>query len=289
MKLQTDGKILIAGYINRIGGTFVSSIVRLNTDGSIDATFNLSGINVVFVNDLDVQTDGKILISAQNLIGTSFVTRLKTDGSVDQVNGINFFVSPNNGNSYKVSFVPTENKILVGGNFTYLVNQTQYKNLARLNLDGTIDSTFTASVTNTTFDLMVNTKLLGNGKILVWGRFDTVNGTTRRNLAILNSDGSLDTSFNPATNGAEIFISVAVQTNGKIIVGGSNFTSNTFLRGNVARLNADGTVDATFNQGKGAKGEVRALKIRSNNKLLIGGTFFGYHIFPRSGLAQINL
>lgn len=289
MKLQADGKIIVAGNFSRINGEFRPPIVRLNTNGSIDTTFNLSGINVSFVNDLDIQSDGKILISAMNAVGTSFVTRLNTDGSSDQVNNVPFFISPGNGNGYRVSFVPAENKILVGGNFTYTVNQTQYRNLARFNLDGTIDSTFTANVTNTTFDLMVNAKPLGSGKILVWGRFDTVNGVTRRNLAILNTDGSLDASFNPATIGTEIFISVAVQANGKIIVGGSNFTFNTFLRGNVARINADGTIDTTFNQGKGANDDVRAVKIRDENKLLIGGTFFRYNGVPRRGLAQIHL
>jgi len=289
MKLQTDGKIIVAGNFSQINGEFRPAIVRLNTNGSIDTTFNVSGINVSFVNDLDIQSDGKILISATNATGLSFVTRLNTNGANEPSIGVPLFSGSPGGFGYRVSFVPTENKILVGGNFNYTVNQTQYRNLARLNLDGTIDSTFTANVTNTTFDLMVNTKLIGNGKILVWGKFDTVNGVTRRNLAILNTDGSLDASFNPATIGTEIFISVAVQTNGKIIVGGSNFTFNTFLRGNVARLNADGTVDTTFNQGKGANGEVRAVKIRNENKLLIGGTFFRYHGVPRRGLAQIDL
>lgn len=287
VKLQPDGKIIIAGNFSQINGEFRRAIGRLNPNGSIDTTFNVSGIDVTFVNDLDIQTDGKILISALNSIGTSFITRLKTDGTNDQAG----FLFPTNspGSNLRVSFVPTENKILVGGNFTYTVNQIAYKNLARLNQDGTIDTTFTANVTNTTFELFVDAAPIGNGKILVWGRFDTVNQTTRRNIAILNGDGSLDASFNPATSGTETFISVAVQTNGKIIVGGINFTSNTFVRGNVARLNADGSIDTTFNQGRGANADVRALKIQGNDKLLLGGAFSRYHIFPRRTLARVNL
>ena len=163
--------------------------------------------------------------------------------------------------------------------------------MARLNSNGTIDPTFTADVTFVNaFDIKVNTKLLSNGKILVWGKFDTVNGATRRSLAVLNNNGSLDTTFNPATSGAETILSVAVQSDGKIIIGSNNFRYNTPVRGNVARLNADGTVDQTFNQGRGiGGGGVRALKIRSNTRLLIGGNFYRYHIFPRSGLVQINL
>ena len=287
MKLQPDGKIIIAGNFQQINGEFRRAIARLDANGSIDTTFNVSGIDVSFVNDLDIQTDGKILISASNSIGTSFITRLKTDGSNDQAGFL--FPTSSPVSNLRVSFVPAENKILVGGNFTYTVNQIAYRNLARLNPDGTIDTTFTANVTNTTFELFVDAAPVGNGKILVWGRFDTVNQTTRRNIAILNGDGSLDASFNPATSGTETFISVAVQTNGKIIVGGTNFTTNTFVRGNVARLNHDGSIDTTFNQGRGANADVRALKIYGNDKLLIGGAFFRYHKFPRRALARVSL
>ena len=286
IKVQPDGKILIAGYINQINGTFVRSILRLNPNGAIDATFNLSGIDVTFVKDLDVQPDGKILISATNLIGTSFVARLKTDGSNDQKMGQFFF---GGGTDFKIKFSPADNKILVGGRFTYTNNFTPYQNLARLNLDGSVDQTFKASVTNSVYDLSVNAEPLTSGKILVWGKFDTVNGAARRNIAVLNSDGSLDATFNPATNGAENILSLAVQTDGKIIIGGSGFANNSPVRRNLARLNADGTADATFYVGRGANGDVKDLKILSGGKFLIGGSFYRYHVFPRNGLAQIYL
>lgn len=275
IKVQTNGKILIAGYITQIGGTFVRSILRLNIDGSIDTTFNLSGIDVTFVRDLDVQSDGKILISASNLIGSSFVTRLKTDGSNDQ--GIGQPLYSNGTFDYRVTFLPEENKILIGG-----------RSLVRLNISGAVDMTFNANITSSIFDLIINAKPLANGKYLIYGKFDAVNGTTRRNVAIINSDGSLDTTFNSATSGAETIQNVAVQAEGTIIIGGANFALNSVVHGNVARLNADGSVDRTFNQGRGANGSVNDLEIRGNN-LLIGGSFFRYHIFPRSGLVQVDL
>lgn len=77
--------------------------------------------------------------------------------------------------------------------------------------------------------------------------------------------------------------------NGKIMVGGSDTGNNAFFRGYVLRLNADGAIDATFRTGKRAIAEVRALKIRVNNKLLSGGLFNRYHIFPRRSLAQVDL
>lgn len=288
MKLQADGKIIIGGNFSRINGVFRSALARLNADGSVDRTFDVSGVNVTYVYDLDLQTDGKILISANNLNGTIFVTRLKTDGSDDPA--FAFFAISGATFKYTVTFVPTENKVLVSGNFNYTVNQTQYKNLARLNSDGTIDSTFTASVVNSQFNTDFNVEPISSGKILIWGAFDTVNQIMRRTIAVLNNNGSLDTSFNSAATGdRETILSLAVQPNGKIIIGGIFNTTNTFLRGSVARLNADGSVDPTFNQGRGANGAVKILKIKNNNKLLIGGDFFRYNSVPRSVLAQLNL
>jgi uncharacterized delta-60 repeat protein len=270
IKLQTNEKIIVI--------TNFGELYRLNTNGSRDPTFSLSGFNVAAVRDLDVQTDGKILVSGFNLAGTDFITRFNADGSHDA--GFNTAYG-----SGSVTFAPLENKIYIYKRVSSGVSQ-----MNRLNINGSIDATFAAAtVTSTQFEPLVNAEPLPNGKILIWGKFITVNGANRNNLAVLNSDGNLDASFIPATRGTENILSVAVQSNGKIIIGGSNFSSNTFVRGNVARLNADGSADSTFNQGRGANADVRALKIRNNNKLLVGGSFFRYHIFPRSGLAQVNL
>lgn len=291
IKLQTDGKILIAGNFNQINGQPRQSIARLNADGSLDTSFVLSGIDVTFVRSLDVQSDGRVLIGATNLIGSTFVTRLSPTGVNETGTGIPFFRPNISGSgSYKVTFVPGQNKILIGGLFTHYANQIYYRGLIRLNLDGTADAAFNPNITNSSqFDLQVNASPLAAGKTLVWGKFDNVGGTPQRNIVILNADGSPDAGFNPATLGGETILAAAVQSNGKIVIGGDNFPFNTGLRGNLARLNADGSIDSTFNQGKGAKGTVKTLKIRANNKLLIGGAFSRYQIFPRSGLAQLNL
>ncbi len=80
IKLQNDGKILVGGY---------DSLKRLNADGSVDATFNLTGIIIPVVDDIEVQPDGKILISiscGMNLSCSSSVMRLNANGSVELVN-----------------------------------------------------------------------------------------------------------------------------------------------------------------------------------------------------------
>lgn len=295
MKLQPDGKILFGGS-DRL-------LKRLNADGSVDPTFNLTGINILQVEDIELQTDGKILVSAScgmNLPCSPFVTRLNTNGGVDLINGSPFrYASEVQGSFYRISYVPVENKILVSGNLSYTINGTQYRGLVRLNLDGSLDPTFTTIISlNMSSDVFtVESESLGNGKILVWGEFDNVNGATRRGIAVLNSNGSVDTSFIPATNrlissfSRIIISSVAVQADGKIIIG-VGINSTTLVNGKpIARLNADGSFDYTFNPGgKNSRNLVQAtLKIHNGNRLLIGGSFFRFNGFPRPGLARLNL
>jgi len=236
----------------------------------------LLGTQITFLYDFDVQTDGKILISAVNQIGFRFLRRLNANGSIDRDFDGSLSYSA-------VAFVPAENKILIGAR----VNQNE-RRLRRIGLDGQQDTGFSAVVTGVENNFYM--KPLADGKIVIWGKFETVNGVARPNLALLNNDGSLAATFNPAIVSLEVINTVAAQSNGKIIVGFGNSLSPFYVAPRkLVRFNADGTVDQTFNQGKGVRGEVKALKIRSNGKLLIGGTFFRYHIFPRSGLAQINL
>ena len=98
--------------------------------------------------------------------------------------------------------------------------------------------------------------------------------TTRNHIGRLNADGTVDASFNPART-AQVH-AVAVQPDGKILAGG-NFTSVgggtglTTARSHIARFNADGTVDSTFNPG--ASLNVYALAVQPDGKILVGGNF----------------
>ena len=121
--------------------------------------------------------------------------------------------------------------------------------------------------------------LQADGKILVAGSFTTIGGggtgtTTRNTLARLNADGSLDPSFNPGANGQ--VVALAVQADGKILVGGGFTTlggggTGTTARSCIGRLNADGSLDTSFDPG--AKAEVLALAVQPDGKILVGGLF----------------
>ncbi len=169
--------------------------------------------------------------------------------------------------------------------------------MARLNLDGSIDPTFTAKISKSMSNFVsVDSLPLASGKVLVWGDFDTVDQTTRRGVALLNSNGSVDASFVPAINNVISYtneirvLSAAAQTDGKIIIGGDVLNNNIGrYRTYTARLNADGSFDRVFNQGKDSAGSIYGIKINRGNRLLIGGSFFRFNGVPRRSLAQIRL
>jgi uncharacterized delta-60 repeat protein len=116
-----------------------------------------------------------------------------------------------------------------------------------------------------------------DGKILLGGTFTSVNGTAIRSIARLNADGSLDPSFNPGTGPNGTVYRVALQPDGKIIIGGAFQTVNGTTLNGVARLNADGSVDPGFNSGSGVFGTVYSLALQPDGYVLIGGGFMEFN------------
>lgn len=282
VKQQPDGKYLVGGTFNNYNGSFVPKLIRLNEDGSVDPTFNLTGLDVTFVFDIDLQSNGKVLISALNLIGSSFIARFTGTGEWD-----NSFSFPLFGGSGFAIDVTAGDKVFVSGAFSYTVGTRQGRGLARLGADGGLDTSFVADVAATTFPSVFVQEISG-GRVLIWGRFDFVNNLPRRGVAIVNGDGSTDLNFDPSVIQVETIRAAEYQPDGKVIIAGENFTrTNTRLRGNIARLNADGSIDQSFFQGRGAGGAVRVIRLRGPDRVMIGGDFFRYDRAARKLLAQI--
>ncbi|HZF01516.1 MAG TPA: Calx-beta domain-containing protein [Methylomirabilota bacterium] len=134
--------------------------------------------------------------------------------------------------------------------------------------------------------------LQSNDKTIVVGDFPSYNGIGRNCIARLNTDGSLDTSFNPL-DGVDPFngfiYSVALDSANKPVIGGSFTAFNGTARNNIARLNTNGSLDTSFNnQGSGADGTVWTVAVLSDNKVLIGGDFTHYNGVARNHIAQLN-
>jgi uncharacterized delta-60 repeat protein len=98
----------------------------------------------------------------------------------------------------------------------------------------------------------------------------------------------LDASFNPGTGADHWVNSIALQPDGKILIGGYFDTYNGTTRNRIARLNTDGSLDASFNPGTGANDGVRSIALQPDGKILIGGLFTAYNGTGRNRVARIR-
>ena len=128
--------------------------------------------------------------------------------------------------------------------------------------------------------------LQADGGILVAGQFTTLDAVLQANLGRLLADGTVDANFSPRIN-APVRI-VRVQADGKVLLGGEFTAVAQTGRGRLARLLADGTLDAAFFAGPGADGPVTALRVQSDGRIVIGGSFTTVHGAGRSGVARLN-
>jgi uncharacterized delta-60 repeat protein len=129
-----------------------------------------------------------------------------------------------------------------------------------------------------------------DGKIVIGGNFTTYNGLANFNhIARLNPDGSADTNFNVSATGPNDSVrALALQLDGKIVIGGIFTNVNGQAFNHVARLNADGTVDASFVPGLGANDSVFALGIQSDNRIVVGGEFTQCSGVTRNRITRLN-
>src|SRR5206468_9186958 len=131
---------------------------------------------------------------------------------------------------------------------------------------------------------LAETFIGGNGqaspirKLFVGGGFINYNGISRKGVARLNEDGTVDTSFDPGqgANGT-VYAVLPYPTNsvraGQVLIAGDFTTYNGVARNRIARLNANGSLDLTFDPGTGASDSVRALALQGDEHILLGGLF----------------
>jgi uncharacterized delta-60 repeat protein len=314
--VQSDGKILVAGnFSNYAGQTGKSFLIRLNADGTEDTAFSanavVSGTTAKFtigLNSLAVQSDGKILVGGifsnyAGQTGKSYLIRLNADGTEDTAfteaavrrDG----TTANFSSSINSLTIQSDGKILVGGAFITYAGQTGKNRLIRLNADGTEDTAFTEAAVRrdgatANFSSSVNSMVVQlDEKILIGGDFSNYAGQTGKSYLIrLNADGTEDTAFSEAAvrrsgttaNFIASVLSLALQSDGKILVGGS-FTNYAGQIGKsyLIRLNADGTEDTAFSTNAVVSGttakfssNVNAIAVQSDGKILVGGFFINY-------------
>jgi uncharacterized delta-60 repeat protein len=285
LALQQDGRILLGGAFSTFNGTNRSGIARLNSDGSLDGTFNPgSGVNGA-VWAIAQLPNNKLIIGGSfisvNETNRNGIARLNADGSLD----LSFNPGSGAGGIYpwiETMVMQNDGRLLVGGSFTSM-NGTNRDHIARLNADGSLDTTFDAG-TNANSDVSTMA-LQPDGKVLVSGAINVINYMVSNNLVRLNVDGSLNNSFNPGLGPNQAVTALAVQTDGKVLVGGDFTTINGINRRYLARLNSDGSLDAALNPW--VDGDVKVLIPQPNGKLLIGGGFDAVNSSTRHSIARL--
>ncbi len=275
--IQPDGKIVVGGLFNgpaSIGGQARNRIARLDTTGAVD-TFDPSANG-----DVDTvvrQLDGKILASGIfTSIGGQTRNRI---ARLDPVTGLADSFDPNANNEIISVAVQQDGNILAGGLFGgagSIGGQTR-NNIARLERNGTLDQTLNLSLVGSNVRA---TAVQPDGKLLIGGLFTSVLGTTRNNIARLNSDGTLDVTFNPNATGGDVF-SIVVLADGKVLVSGAFTNIGGQPRNRVARL--DGTTGVADTFDPNANGDVDALEVQPDGRILIGGAFLT--LSPNGGVA----
>jgi uncharacterized delta-60 repeat protein len=257
IKQTSDGKYLAAGDFNSLLGTNVNGIVKLNTNGTIDTSFNYRPFGTIGgrLNDIILNDDGTMFVAGYrferyydsptaftyvDMTTKTCIMKLNSTGNrITTFNtGFEYYSDPVIANVNSID-KQSDGKIIAGGRFTRYSGSTVPNNIIRLNTDGTKDTSFSGFTSG--FNGDVNKVLvLSTGKILVGGNFTSFNGTAVQYLVRLNSNGSLDTSFNNNAGCNNAVYTIAIQ--GTYIVVGGAFTSwNGNYVGNIVRLLSDGT------------------------------------------------
>ena len=270
LALQPDGKVLVGGYFTGVNGIPVSGIARLYPDGTLDTDFRPEASDIPYVFSIAVQRNGKMLIArsggAFGGIATS-VERLNPDGAADlefhNWNAPWDQSLPWNSPFAQSVVLQNDGKVLVsGGNIVPF----------RLNADGTLDSGFTNEEgLGSSFSSVVGVQ--EDGKIIVGvGSLNDCGPQTYR-VCRLHGDGTLDAVFHAEVSGrcGSQVSAIAMQRDGKVLIGGVFNAVNGESRSGIARLNMDGTLDRSFRNGM--PGVVGSIAVQGDGKVLIAVQF----------------
>lgn len=284
--VQPDGKILIAGWFWYYNGISRQQLARLNSDGSLDPSFD-PGIGADnSIRRIAVQADGRILIAGDFTsyqdIPRPRIARLNSDGTLDTS------FDPGTGPDGAVLGIAQQNdgSLLISGPFTHY-NGTARNSVARVMPDGSLDTSFDPGSGP---DAPIGgLALQPDGRIVIVGSFSAYQGTACGHIARLNPSGSLDLTF-AAASGADGNISdVQVLPDSKILIHGTFGTYAGTPRNFLARLNANGSLDGSFDPGDGPNSVLFAMGAMSDGRIVIAGYFDSYEGVTRHGFARVQV
>ena len=243
LALQPDGKLLAGGDFDLVRGNMLNNIARLNSDSSVDLSFDPGeGTNGV-IRAVALQSNGKVVIGGDfttvNTETRGRFARLDANGTLNSGFGVN---NRANGAIHALLIQP-DGKVVLGGEFTqFLPISTTRNRIARLDISGSIDATFsTGSGANA---IVTELALQTGGKILIGGGFTLLRGGNRKRFARMNSDSSVDLSFQVSKSPDDLVASILQQSDGKILIGGFFANLGNVNNPHLARFLNNGVLDA---------------------------------------------
>lgn len=300
--LDADGTLLIGTDYSDLLDLSTNTIVEFGhplfavTAGGTASAFVANGVGEDFtsVSALAEDATGRVLVGGafENIGGVEqrSLARLHPNGAVDTSFRPELDL---NADVRAIAVAPADGRILIGGSFTQVGGVTRYY-AARLHTNGALDTDFDP-------DLDGNVEVIaldGGGGVLLGGSFSLVgwsgeSAVDRIALARFHANGDLDTDFDARIVGFATVQAIAVQPDGRIVIGG-DFAElggvggfDAIGRSGLARLHANGDVDETL-ANVALDADVRAVVVEESGSLLIGGAFTSVGGEPRTYLARIT-
>ena len=295
--LQFDGKIVTAGYTGNAAGSSDVAVVRYNADGTLDSSFGAGGKVITtfgtgsIAYSVAIQPADQKIVIAGSVSNKFLLIRYNANGSLDTSFDGDGIVTTQLGNGDTATGVAMSlgGKIVAAG-LTYNGANWDF-GVARYNPDGSLDTTFDGDGKTTTAigaaeDIANSVAIQADGKIVAAG--DTYNSAgSNKDFAVVryNVNGSLDTSFGGTGKvvtaigtGDDIAFAVAIQPDGRIVAAGYGSDNILNVDFALARYNADGTLDTSFDSdgmvrtAVGPEGDaVRALAVQTDGKIVAAG------------------
>jgi uncharacterized delta-60 repeat protein len=306
-KVDSEYKVLVGGSFTSITSGSTSTtreyLARISLDGALDTSFSPTPDGMIYT--MGLQSDGKILIGGAftsltpngSLSSTTrrYFARLNSDGTLDANYNPSF-----NGGIYS-HILLSDGKVIVGGAFTALqpndaTESTSRLHLAKLNTDGTLDTTYVPEV-----DAMISVTALcpDASSILIGGYFENVGGIEQRYLARIKSDGTLDKTYTPIIDIAPNILPMYpdgstipanthkfTECDRAFLVGGDFAKVSTASHPYLALINTRGQAFAAF--GAIPDGAVNAAIRQVDGKVIIGGAFSHVSGKARKSVARMD-
>jgi uncharacterized delta-60 repeat protein len=279
---QSDGKLVAGGDFTTYSGSANNYIVRINSNGTKDTTFNIGTGFEYIIDTIIQQSDGKLVAGGRFLAysgsANNRIVRINPDGTKDTT----FNVGTGFNSIVNTIIQQSDGKLVAGGDFTtYSGSTSNY--IVRINPNGTKDTTFNIG---TGLDSSVDTIIQqSDGKLVAGGYFSTYSGSTNNYIVRINPDGTNDTTFNTGTGFSDPVLTIIQQSDDKLVVGGNFLEYSGSLADYIVRINPDGTNDTTL---AGLDNYSYSIIQQSDGKLVAVGGFSEYSGSVSNKIVRIN-